>query len=89
MATFEIQGLTPVNSTDYRYFFVKEIQDTLNIDMCNMHCILEVNCDFSTFSKGLCQLGSFTNGSQTGSKYYGLAETQIIQNDGTDSLNFQ
>ena len=81
MAMYESQGPKSVNSYYYYHFYIKEIYNTLNTDMCRIHCILEANCDFSTFYSGWCQLGSFTNG-QTGSKNYGLLETFINPNDG-------
>ena len=90
MATFELQDHTSVNSYYYNHFYIKEILNTLNTDMCKIHCILEANCDYSTFysSNGHCLLGSFTNGHNDGSKYYGLLETFINPNDGLVIFSF-
>lgn len=83
METFELEGTISLTSNYYQYFVVKQIDNTLNSEMCNIHCVLEPNCDYSTFyaSYGRCQLGVFTSWN-TNYGHYGVLETFIHSNKG-------
>ena len=78
MSTFEMERTVSMNSNYYQHFGIKEIDNIINAEMCNIQCVLETNCDFSTFYApyGRCQLGLFT-GSTTSYGNYGVLETFI------------
>lgn len=65
MASYVHPGFLLVPSSIWYYeYSVKEFANTLNEDMCKIHCILDTTCHYSTYqpSSYVCQLGYYGPG---------------------------
>ena len=80
MASFKLENMIHVPSSEfYHQFSYKQLENTLDAEMCKIDCVFDLDCHYSTFNPDnkICQLGSFSRPYGGSFGQFGIRETFI------------